>query len=102
MPDGQTGDVTDVGPSHIAPHTSPLLLTDAVVGSRGGVPAALSPSEALQSAGQGTGIVTFHSAGQVSLGSPGQTWKTGAGERREGSVTYLPRPPEDKREHREL
>ena len=83
MPDGQTGDVTDVRPSHVAPHTSPLLLAEAVIGSRGGVPAALSPSKASQSAGQGTGIVTLNSAGHVSLGSPGKTWKTGAGERRE-------------------
>ena len=99
MPDGQAGDVTDVWPSHIAPHTSPLLLTEAVIGGRGGVPATLSPSKASQSAGQGTGIVTLNSAGQVSLGSPGKTWKTGGGERREESMNYLPRPTEENTEH---
>ena len=77
MPHGDTGDVTDVLPSHVAPHTPPLLLTEAVIGSGGCVPAALSPSQTPQSAGEGTRVVTLHGAGQVSLGSPRQTCETG-------------------------
>ena len=102
MSDGQAGHVTDVGPSYIAPHTSPLLLTDAVIGSGGSVPPALPPSKTSQPAGQRTRIVTLNGAGEVSLGSSGQTWKTGAGERREERMTYLPRPPQDNKAYRQL
>ena len=82
VPHGETGDVTDVLPSHVAPHTPPLLLTEAVIGSGGCVPAALSPGQTPQSAGEGTRVVTLHGAGEISLGSPGQPWKSGGGERR--------------------
>ena len=88
--DGQTGDVADVLPSNIASHTPPLILTDAVIGSRGCDPAALSPSLTSQPAGERARLMTLHGAGDVSLGSPGQPWKTGGGERRDERESDLP------------
>ena len=69
MSNGFTGVVTDILSPHIAPDSSPLLLTGAVEGSSLGVPGAGSPRPAPQSAGPGAGGVAVGGAGHVSLSS---------------------------------